>query len=162
MPLRPVDELGYPGRTCKFFNGSYLQVFQGSTIYPFGYGLSYTQFSYKILFARRSVEAKLNINQHCRRLNYLDDAGRPLCESMLVDDLDCSTMDYDFEVEVQNIGIMDGDDVLIVYPVPLADIIGTHLKQVIWFQRVFVPAGQTKNVKFTLNACTQFEFSGEK
>ncbi|XP_043687886.1 probable beta-D-xylosidase 2 [Telopea speciosissima] len=147
MPLRPVDELGYPGRTYKFFNGS--------TVYPFGYGLSYTQFNYKIVRAHRSVNVKLNKYQHCRRLDYLDDAGRPLCESVLIDDLDCSTTEYEYEleVEVQNVGTMDGDDVLILYSVPPAGIVGTHSKQVIGFQRVFVPAGESKNLKFTFNAC---------
>ncbi|XXG84676.1 hypothetical protein AAC387_Pa10g2142 [Persea americana] len=37
MQMRPVEELGYPGRTYKFFNST--------TVYPFGYGLSYTQFN---------------------------------------------------------------------------------------------------------------------
>ena len=37
MQIRPVEELGYPGRTYKFFNST--------TVYPFGYGLSYTQFN---------------------------------------------------------------------------------------------------------------------
>ncbi|RXH98993.1 hypothetical protein DVH24_011318 [Malus domestica] len=47
MPLRPIDTLGYPGRTYKLLNGS--------TVYPFGYGLSYTQFNYTLIAA---VEVK--------------------------------------------------------------------------------------------------------
>ncbi|XP_043694906.1 probable beta-D-xylosidase 2 [Telopea speciosissima] len=145
MPLRPVDELGYPGRTYKFFNGS--------TVYPFSYGLSYTQFIYNIHSARRSLDITLNKNQHCRRLSYGDDVSRPLCEGVLIDDLNCSEMEFDFEIEVQNVGKRDGSDVLIIYSVPPAGIEGSHSKQVIGFQRVFVPAGLSKNLKFVFNAC---------
>ncbi|KAM1045504.1 hypothetical protein ACFX2A_037323 [Malus domestica] len=42
-----LDTLGYPGRTYKLLNGS--------TVYPFGYGLSYTQFNYTLIAA---VEVK--------------------------------------------------------------------------------------------------------
>ncbi|KAJ4952370.1 hypothetical protein NE237_029202 [Protea cynaroides] len=145
MPLRPVDSLGYPGRTYKFFNGS--------TVYPFGYGLSYTQFKYHIHSAQRSLHIKLNKHQHCRRLSYGDDVYSPLCEAVLIDDLNCSKIEFDFEIEVQNVGRMDGSDVLIVYSVPPVGIVGTHSKQVIGFQRVFVPAGQKEKVKFVFNAC---------
>ncbi|XP_042476441.1 beta-xylosidase/alpha-L-arabinofuranosidase 1-like isoform X3 [Macadamia integrifolia] len=145
MPLRPVDELGYPGRTYKFFNGS--------TVYPFGYGLSYTQFNYKIRTAPSPLHITLNKSQHCRRLSYGNDVGRPLCEAVLIDDLNCSKLEFGFEIEVQNVGKMDGSDVLIIYSVPPAGIKGTHSKQVIGFQRVIVPAGQSKNLKFVFNAC---------
>ncbi|KAJ4835985.1 hypothetical protein Tsubulata_022939, partial [Turnera subulata] len=62
MPLRPVDSLGYPGRTYKFFNGS--------TVYPFAYGLSYTQFNYTLKSAVRSTHIKLNKFQHCYGIKY--------------------------------------------------------------------------------------------
>uniref|UniRef100_A0A6N2LTD8 Glycoside hydrolase family 3 C-terminal domain-containing protein n=1 Tax=Salix viminalis TaxID=40686 RepID=A0A6N2LTD8_SALVM len=62
MPLRPIDSLGYPGRTYKFFNGS--------TVYPFGYGLSYTQFTYNLTSSTRSLDIKLEKYQYCHDLGY--------------------------------------------------------------------------------------------
>jgi hypothetical protein len=40
MEFRPVPELGYPGRTYKFYDGP-------EVLYSFGYGLSYTKFLYE-------------------------------------------------------------------------------------------------------------------
>nr|XP_011460171.1 PREDICTED: beta-xylosidase/alpha-L-arabinofuranosidase 1-like [Fragaria vesca subsp. vesca] len=142
MPLRPVDSLGYPGRTYKFYNGS--------TVYPFGYGLSYTQFNYTILSATRSLDIKLDKSQHCRDLDYKEGEYKPPCSSVLIDDLDCQ-YDFEFEVEVQNVGKRDGSEVIMVYSKPPSGIASTHAKQVIGFQRVFVKAGMTEKVKFVFN-----------
>lgn len=84
------------GRTYNFFNGS--------TVYPFGYGLSYTQFGYKPTSSKRSVHIKLENDSH-----------KPPCPAIRVDDLDCN---YQFEVEVPNVGSIDGSEVAIVYSKP--------------------------------------------
>ncbi|KAJ4830757.1 hypothetical protein Tsubulata_020790 [Turnera subulata] len=144
MPLRPVDSLGYPGRTYKFFNGS--------TVYPFGYGLSYTKFNYTLKSAVRSAHIKLNKFEHCYRIKYEDDSYNPPCPSIRVDDLDCKK-EIHFQVQVQNVGAKDGSEVVIVYSKPPQGIAATHIKQVVGFQRVFVPAGGSKTVKFVLNVC---------
>ncbi|KAF8392684.1 hypothetical protein HHK36_023033 [Tetracentron sinense] len=144
MPLRPVEEFGYPGRTYKFFNGS--------TVYPFGYGLSYTKFNYQITTSQRSLDIKLDKYQHCRDLTFEDGAYRPSCPAVLVDDMSCND-EFEFEVEVQNVGSKDGNEVVMVYSKPPTGIARTHAKQVIGFNRVFVPAGGSKKVKFTFNAC---------
>ncbi|OMP00445.1 hypothetical protein COLO4_12684 [Corchorus olitorius] len=147
MSLRPVEN--YPGRTYKFFNGS--------TVYPFGYGLSYTSFKYqhKSSAAEISVETKLNRFQHCRGLLYRDGKvrnGTEDCASVLVDDLTCKD-EISFEIRVENVGEKDGSDVVMVYSVPPKEIEGTHIKQLVGFERVYVGAKQSKNVKFVLNAC---------
>ncbi|KAK9936730.1 hypothetical protein M0R45_013558 [Rubus argutus] len=144
MPLRPIDSLGYPGRTYKFYNGS--------TVYPFGYGLSYTKFNYNIPSAKRYLDIKLEKSQHCRDLEYKEGEYRPSCPSVLIDDLQCKH-DFEFEVEVQNVGRRDGSEVIMVYSKPPHGIASTHAKQVIGFKRVFVKAGQTEKVSFVFNAC---------
>ncbi|KAJ6377920.1 hypothetical protein OIU78_028195 [Salix suchowensis] len=118
MPLRPIDSLGYPGRTYKFFNGS--------TVYPFGYGLSYTQFTYNLTSSTRSLDIKLEKYQYCHDLGY--------------------------KIEVQNVGTKDGSEVVIVYAKPPEGIDASYIKQVIGFQRVFVPAGGSEKVKFEFSA----------
>ncbi|KAF8392686.1 hypothetical protein HHK36_023035 [Tetracentron sinense] len=105
MPLRPVEESGYPGRTYKFFNGS--------TVYPFGYGLSYTKFNYQITTSQRSLDIKLDKYQHCRDLTFEDGAYRPSCPAVLVDDMSCND-EFEFEVAVQNVGSKDGNEVVMV------------------------------------------------
>ncbi|XVF35188.1 hypothetical protein REPUB_Repub18cG0123800 [Reevesia pubescens] len=102
MQLSTVDKLGYPGRTYKFFNGS--------TVYPFGYGLSYTCFSYKLTSTNvLDLTIKLNRLQHCRNVNYKDKSFKQSCPAVLVDDLTCED-EIAFEVEVQNVGDKDGSD----------------------------------------------------
>lgn len=144
MPLRPIDSLGYPGRTYKFYNGS--------TVYPFGYGLSYAKFNYTIPSAKRYLDIKLEKSQHCRDLEYKEGEYKPSCPSVLIDDLQCKH-DFEFEVEVQNVGRRDGSEVIMVYSKPPSGIASTHAKQVIGFKRVFVKAGQTEKVNFVFNVC---------
>ncbi|KAJ0017072.1 hypothetical protein Pint_10025 [Pistacia integerrima] len=144
MPLRPIDSLGYPGRTYKFYNGS--------TVYPFGYGLSYTQFNYKLTSTQRSIRINLNKFQHCRSIDYTDSARKPPCPGVLINDLTCDDQ-FSFEVEVQNVGERDGSEVVIVYSTPPEGIAASYNKQVIGFQRIFVAKGGSEKVKFDLNVC---------
>ncbi|KAM1213282.1 hypothetical protein PS2_004713 [Malus domestica] len=144
MKLRPIDSLGYPGRTYKFYNGS--------TVYPFGYGLSYTQFNYTLRSAERSLDIKLRKSQHCRDIEYKDNEYKPPCPSVLIDDLECNH-EFGFGIEVKNVGKRDGSEVIIVYSKPPIGIAATHTKQVIGFKRVFVKAGKSETVNFVFNAC---------
>ncbi|XVF24229.1 hypothetical protein REPUB_Repub13aG0109700 [Reevesia pubescens] len=153
MQLRPHDYLGYPGRTYKFFNGT--------TVFPFGHGLSYTKFSYKLSSKNVPLSIKLNRLQHCRNLNYTNKSFEQPCPAILVDDLTCDN-EIPFEVEVQNVGDKDGSEVVIVYSKPPEGIVGTHIKQVVGFERVFVPAKQSRKVKFALNACNSLRIVDHK
>ncbi|KAJ8562653.1 hypothetical protein K7X08_031105 [Anisodus acutangulus] len=138
MPLRPIDNLGYPGRTYKFYNGS--------TVYPFGYGLCYTNFTYSLSSARQQIHVKLNKFQHCRDLNYNAGTHVPSYPAVLIDDLKRGDdMTVDFSIEVENI--------VMVYWVPPEDIAEAPLKQVVGFKKVFLKIGEKKKVDFVLNAC---------
>ncbi|KAK6265198.1 hypothetical protein QUC31_016035 [Theobroma cacao] len=142
MALRPVGD--YPGRTYKFFNGS--------TVYPFGYGLSYTSFKYEYNSADMSLDIKLNRLQHCQGLPYNDTNYKQNCSSVSIDDLTCND-EITFEITVQNVGSRDGSDAVLVYSVPPEGIVGTPFKQVVGFERVYLQANESVNVKFVLNVC---------
>ncbi|RRT38438.1 hypothetical protein B296_00048985 [Ensete ventricosum] len=150
MPLRPIDELGYPGRTYKFFDGQ--------TVYPFGYGLSYTRFNYTLKSVPSSVVVKLDPLQLCLPLTYKPNASLEeehagaACQSVNVADTACDH-EINFEVEVANTGKFDGNHVVIVYSKPPAGVAGAHIKQVVAFRRVFLPAGASSSVKFSMDAC---------
>ncbi|KAK6234440.1 hypothetical protein QUC31_006846 [Theobroma cacao] len=145
MQLRPVEEKGYPGRTYKFFNGS--------TVYPFAYGLSYTSFNYKLTTPTNvSIPIKLNNTQHCHELELTDTSVQQPCPSVVVNDLTCEDK-IALEVEVQNTGDKDGSEVVIVYSKPPDGIVGTPFQQVVEFERVFVAAKQSQKVNFELNVC---------
>ncbi|KAF8392689.1 hypothetical protein HHK36_023038 [Tetracentron sinense] len=112
----------------------------------------YTKFNYQITTSQRSLDIKLDKYQHCRDLTFEDGAYRPSCPAVLDDDMSCND-EFEFEVEVQNVGSKDGNEVVMVYSKPPTGIARTHAKQVIGFNRVSVPAGGSKKVKFTFNAC---------
>ena len=84
-------------------------------------------------------------------MEHMTDAHKPPC-TVLVEDLSCEDQ-FQFNLQVKNVGAMDGTKVVLVYSKPLAGIVGTHAKQVIGFKRVFVPAGGTRNVEFEFNIC---------
>ncbi|KAJ0980535.1 hypothetical protein J5N97_008790 [Dioscorea zingiberensis] len=147
MQLRPDVNLGYPGRTYKFYNGP--------IIYPFGHGLSYTDFQYELVSsATMSVEKQLGLVQHCLTLNYIKGApAPPPCNAANVDDLECLDGDMSIVIKVKNVGKMDGDNVVMLYSQAPQGILGAPIKQLIGFQRVFVKAGGIATVTFSLNSC---------
>ncbi|PKA61544.1 putative beta-D-xylosidase 2 [Apostasia shenzhenica] len=147
MKLRPDDEVGFPGRTYKFYNGT--------TVFPFGAGKSYTTFNYTARPSANWVNIMLRPSQYCQPLNYTEGAFVPPCPSMVVDRLPC-TESVTVEVEVANTGEVDGSHVVMVYSKPPSEVIGAPAKQLVDFQRVFVPAGKTAAVRFELNVCKAF------
>lgn len=147
MQLRPHDGLGFPGRTYKFYNGS--------TVFPFGHGLSYTQFVYKLKKASHKVDIKLSKFQHCRDLNYTSGMYKPSCPAVKVEDMKCDEH-IEFEVEIHNKGSRDGTETAIIYSIPPKNIEGVHIKQVVGFKSVFIHAKKTVTVKFVLNVCKSF------
>ncbi|XP_006858943.2 beta-xylosidase/alpha-L-arabinofuranosidase 1 [Amborella trichopoda] len=147
MPLRPIDDLGYPGRTYKFFSGK--------PLFPFGYGLSYTSFNYTLKTATKSLAIHLGKYVQCRQLSYAESVKPPPCPAALVSDLSCAKT-FEIEVIVQNVGTIGGSHVVMVYTVPPSGLLGMPLKQLVGFQRVFVSAGGSEVVKFKLNGCQSF------
>ncbi|KAF6172219.1 hypothetical protein GIB67_024841 [Kingdonia uniflora] len=146
MQLRPLSDLGYPGRTYKFYNGS--------TVYPFGYGLSYTKFTYTIRSAPKLVTFNLARLQKCRPIDFSD--GQKLdCPAILVEESKCREI-IKIGLMVRNTGPKDGAHVVFLYTVPPSNIAGTPIKRLVAFKRVFLRAGESQPVIFNLNACKIF------
>ncbi|KAM0948412.1 putative xylan 1,4-beta-xylosidase [Dioscorea sansibarensis] len=146
LQLRPNKEFGYPGRTYRFYDGP--------VVYPFGHGLSYTQYKYTVLKSKlNSINVGLDKHHKCKDLTLKSDAiVTSECPSAVIDDLKCEET-ISFSVEVANVGKMDGDHTVMVYSKPPEFIDDAPIKQLIGFQKVFVPAGKKKVVKFDINAC---------
>ncbi|GLT91428.1 hypothetical protein SLE2022_093160 [Rubroshorea leprosula] len=145
MPLRPVDD--YPGRTYKFYDGP--------TVYPFGYGISYTNFTYELTSSPHSLLFNLEPRQHCYPQNYTNKDQGSQCPAIIIEHSEC-TYFIDVEVTVHNVGTRDGNEVVMVYSAPAPGIDGAPIKQLIGFQRVNVAAGQNVKVKFSFNVCDSF------
>ncbi|KAL6008778.1 hypothetical protein ACLOJK_022004 [Asimina triloba] len=100
----------------------------------------------------RYVVTKLDPLQYCHDIAYKPKAYVPSCKAVLVEDIACNQA-IDIEVEVNNIGSVDGGHVVMVYSIPPKPIVGATLKQLIGFERVFVKAGSSTTAKFSINAC---------
>ncbi len=101
----------YPGRTYQYYTGR--------ISYPFGHGLSYTEFVYGDVSADKSV----------------------------VTPDDSITLSFN----LTNIGTRDGAEVVQVYVTsPNADCVNRPAKELKGFQKVFLKAGETKDVTVTL------------
>jgi beta-glucosidase len=99
--------------------GRTYMYFQGTPLYPFGFGLSYTTFTYSALRLSAATLA----------------SGGSVTVS----------------VDVTNSGTRDGDEVVQLYvSYPTTTGVPRPIKQLRGFQRVTVPAGQTKTVALPL------------
>jgi beta-D-xylosidase 4 len=112
-----------PGRTYRFFTGH--------PVVPFGFGLSYTSFTYSWSAAPKEGVVLPN---------YFSAAMFPSLASL-------SAPLLSYQVRVTNTGSRDAADVVLGFLVPPgAGQNGLPLKVLFGFERVFVPAGQSVTV----------------
>lgn len=141
---------GYPGRTYRFY--------KGHTVYPFGYGLTYTNFTYEIKFQSPQSIPKVPLakNQKCYSLFQpeLDPVAFP-CESIRLEDSTetCGGLNIKIDIEVKNTGKRDGSDVVLLYSVPPTGLSGAPEKRLIAFKRVSVKGHSSEIVSIEVNAC---------
>ena len=148
MALRPDAARGYPGRTYKFYDGP-------AVLYPFGHGLSYTNFSYASATTGATVTIPVGAWEHCKTLTYKSGAAPsppPACPALDVASHRCDEA-VSFAVTVRNTGGVGGGHVVPVYTAPPAEVGDAPRKQLVAFRRVFVPAGAAVEVPFALNVC---------
>nr|CAB3489747.1 unnamed protein product [Digitaria exilis] len=146
MRMRADPATGYPGRSYRFY--------QGDTVYKFGYGLSYSTFSRKLV-SRTTMPA---LSQHI-----LDGLRETVAEedgtSYHVDDIGtdgCEQLKFPAVVEVQNHGPMDGKhSVLMFLRWPNATG-GRPSSLLIGFQSHHIKAGEKANLRFDVSPCEHF------
>ena len=116
-----------PGRTHRFFNGA--------AVVPFGFGLSYTTWSYELLSAPRSVSLD-GLRELLRRTMVETGTSFPKLREV--------GHAGSFVVNVTNTGSMDADDVVLGFiSPPGAGKGGLPLQSLFGFERVHVKAGET-------------------
>ncbi|KAL6851911.1 hypothetical protein ACP4OV_020096 [Aristida adscensionis] len=150
MPLRPVPEAGYPGRTYKFYDGE-------DVLYPFGHGLSYTKFLYETHTNGTSLTLSA-AGSHCKGLSHKPSASSiaaAACPAVNVDGRACNET-MSFNLAVTNGGDRDGTHAVVVYTVPPPEVADAPIKQVAAFRRVAVARWSTEVVPFELNVCKAF------
>jgi hypothetical protein len=146
MRMRADPATGYPGRSYRFY--------QGNTVYKFGFGLSYSRFSRKLVSG-----AKLPAIPTTALVGLRETMGGEDGESYHVDDIGtdgCEHLKFPAAVEVKNHGPMDGKhSVLIFLRWPNATG-GRPARQLIGFRSQHLKAGEEASVTFDVSPCEHF------
>jgi hypothetical protein len=140
------------GRTHRFFTGN-------ATV-PFGFGLSFTSFSYKLSAATSSGAAGTVSLDGVRSLLARHVEARPFPPQHETDALGAVA---NHTITVTNTGAIDADDVVLGFvKAPGAGLGGVPLQSLYDFRRVFVPAGKSVDVTLASSALdfTQVDAGG--
>lgn len=142
MRMRADPATGYPGRTYRFY--------KGPKLYEFGYGLSYSKYSYEFIsvthnnlhFNQSSTHMILE-NSETTKYKLVSELGEEACERMSVS----------VTVGVQNHGSMVGKHPVLLFMRPGKQRTGSFIKQLVGFQSVLLDAGERGQIGFDLSPC---------
>ncbi|KAG8493948.1 hypothetical protein CXB51_011276 [Gossypium anomalum] len=137
MRMRPEPSSGYPGRTYRFY--------QGPKVFEFGYGLSYTNYSYEFLPLTKDKVYLNNQSSDKIALGYksVSEMGAELCENSKLP----------VTVRVQNNGEMDGKHAVLLFVRQAKTGNERPIKQLVGFNNVDLKAGENAEIKFELSPC---------
>eukprot|EP01090_Pellita_catalonica_P015518 TRINITY_DN4226_c0_g2_i2.p1 TRINITY_DN4226_c0_g2~~TRINITY_DN4226_c0_g2_i2.p1 ORF type:complete len:464 (+),score=97.31 TRINITY_DN4226_c0_g2_i2:33-1424(+) len=131
MGMRPNASNGNPGRTYRFYTGE--------AVYPFGYGLSYTQFEYNYDDGDAQDGKVLAV---LKEEHVAEELGK-----LSPGDL------YVFAVNVTNVGkVASADSVLAFIEGPDAGTDGNPIRSLFNYAKVFLKAGESQIVSFGVGA----------
>jgi hypothetical protein len=150
MRMRPDPSSGYPGRTYRFYTGP--------KVYEFGYGLSYSKYSYNFIYAKNN---NLHINQSSTH-SILENSET--IRYKLVSELDeetCKAMSVSVKLGVTNNGNMVGKHPVLLFVKHKKERNGNPVKQLVGFESVTVEAGKKGEVGFEVNVCDHLSRANE-
>ena len=118
-----IDVNGYYGKNYESTFVSNYEDCAGSPLYPFGYGLSFTEFEYSDLKADKNVISLSEIENGAT---------------------------FKIEVDVKNIGSFDGKEVVQCYIRDCCASMARPIRELKGFEKVNIKAGKNKKVSFEL------------
>ncbi|KAM3388246.1 hypothetical protein ACQJBY_010805 [Aegilops geniculata] len=145
MNMRADPSRGYPGRTYRFYTGD--------VVYGFGYGLSYTKYSYNFLQGpnRISLSHSPVPGLISRKPAYTRRDG---LDYVQVEDIaSCESLVFSVHISVTNDGAMDGSHAVLLFTRSKSRVPGFPLKQLVGFERVYTAAGRSTNVEIKVDPC---------
>ncbi|XVE60465.1 hypothetical protein DITRI_Ditri05aG0130800 [Diplodiscus trichospermus] len=150
MRMRPEPSSGYPGRTYRFY--------QGPKVFEFGYGLSYSNYSYEFLPV---TQKKVYLNNQL--ISQRVETSNPL-RYIPVSEMErelCEKSKYPVTVGVQNHGMMAGKHPLLLFVRQAKTGNGRPVKQLVAFQSVNLNAGERADIEFELSPCEHLSRANE-
>lgn len=150
MRMRPQPTAGYPGRTYRFYGGN--------KVFEFGYGLSYSKYSYKfkcvpqnILYLNQSSTGKMVENKDVVQYKSVSELGEEFCENRKIS----------VTVGVKNDGEMAGKHPVLLFVKPKNPGNGMPIKQLVGFQSVILNAKEKAEIDFELSPCEHLSRANE-
>ncbi|KAD2041407.1 hypothetical protein E3N88_41976 [Mikania micrantha] len=157
MRMRPQPSSGYPGRTYRFYTGP--------TVFRFGYGLSYSNYTYNFTSV---TQTKLFLTQiSSTNATFQNSDSVHYTPVMDTDTEPCEKAKFLAKVEIQNHGEMDGKHAVLLFVKQNIDQNehgienGKPLMQLVGFESVKTIAGKRVEVEFVVSPCEHFRTANE-
>ncbi|KAM7252894.1 hypothetical protein ACFE04_025512 [Oxalis oulophora] len=151
MRMRSDPTSKYPGRTYRFY--------KGETVFEFGFGLSYSKYSYEFahvsqntLHFSQSSTVQADEDPHVVRHMSVSELGTELCEQRK----------FSVRVGVENPGVMAGKHPVLLFAKNSELGNGKPMKQLVGFESVILSAGEKAEVEFEINPCEHFSSANEE
>ncbi|KAI3451854.1 hypothetical protein Pfo_008519 [Paulownia fortunei] len=152
MNMRADPSRNFPGRTYRFYIGD--------RIYGFGYGLSYTSFTYKLLSAPRKLSLQESIKARQQR-NMLYRRGNGL-DYIYVDEVPhCNSLRFQVQISVTNSGDIHGSEVVLLFSKTSKNFKGSPERQLIGFERVHILSYETVETSILVDPCEHLSIADE-
>ncbi|KAL3592334.1 hypothetical protein D5086_010974 [Populus alba] len=149
MRMRPQPSTGNPGRTYRFY--------EGEKVFEFGYGLSYSDYSYAFAsVAQNQLNVKDSSNQQS------ENSETPGCK--LVSDIgeeQCEHIKFKVTVSVKNEGQMAGKHPVLLFARHAKPGKGRPVKKLVGFQTVKLGAGERTEIEYELSPCEHLSSANE-
>ncbi|CAI9110551.1 OLC1v1010600C1 [Oldenlandia corymbosa var. corymbosa] len=153
MNMRADPSRGYPGRTYKFYTGE--------SVYKFGHGLSYSNFSYKIISAPTNLSLSGNVKAESQR-HMLLQRGSAISYVYIEDVASCDSLRFNVEIWVTNNGELDGSQSVLMFSQAPYSYKGAPQKQVIGFDRVHARANRSAESSILIDPCEHLSIVNEQ
>ncbi|KAK4428504.1 putative beta-D-xylosidase 7 [Sesamum alatum] len=152
MRMRAEPSSGYPGRTYRFY--------KGPKVFEFGYGLSYTTYSYDFI---PSTPNTIHLDQLTHALQVTGESPRSIrCLSVSKIGTDiCDRLKFSTHVGVENTGNIAGKHPILLFVTHGRPADKRAVKQLVGFQSVSLNARERTQIEFVLNPCEHLSTADE-
>ncbi|KAL3848655.1 hypothetical protein ACJIZ3_010537 [Penstemon smallii] len=143
MNMRADPKTGYPGRTYRFY--------KGPTVFPFGHGLTYSEFSHNLVDAPKLVYVPLEEGHVCLSTK---------CKSIDALEETCKNLAFDIHLSVKNVGKMRGSHTVLLFSSP-PQVHNSPQKQLLGFEKLHLMPEEEGMVRFNIDVCKQLSLVDE-
>ncbi|CAK9155654.1 unnamed protein product [Ilex paraguariensis] len=152
MNMRADPSRGYPGRTYRFY--------AGKRVYGFGHGLSYTNYTYKLLQAPNKLSLLGSIKPKSKK-NILHQKADGVDYIHMNEVENCDLLRFYVQISVMNKGDMDGSHIVMLFSRVPHFFKGAPEKQLIGFDRVQTVSYQSTETSILVDPCEHLSIANE-